>query len=127
MYIGHSDEGQRLLSIEHLYHYQLYTRATRNVRAIPQATRRQQKTNEMERQHNGINARQQDGMEGKTDAQFTAYLSLTENETPLLHYSIYFYGRTTYIVITAKPQHETSIRMHRSGSTTLYITNIKEL
>jgi len=52
--------------------------------------------------------------------------SLTENETPLLRYSIYFYGRTTYIVITAKPQHETSIRIRGSGSTTLYITDIKE-
>jgi len=38
---------------------------------------------------------------------------MTENETPLLPYSIYFYGRTTYIVIIAEPQHEygTSIRM----------------
>jgi len=28
---------------------------------------------------------------------------VTENETPLLSYSIYFYGRTTYIVITVEP------------------------
>jgi len=28
---------------------------------------------------------------------------VTENETPLLSYSIYFYDRTTYIVITAEP------------------------
>jgi len=69
MYIGHSDEGQKLLSIEHLYHYQLYTKATRNVRAIPQARRRQQKTNEME---------------GKTDAQFTAYLSPTHKRESAL-------------------------------------------
>jgi len=27
----------------------------------------------------------------------------TENETPLLSYSIYFYGRTTYIIIIAEP------------------------
>ena len=27
---------------------------------------------------------------------------MTENETPLLRYSIYFYDRTTYIVITAE-------------------------
>jgi len=52
---------------------------------------------------------------------------MTENETPLLRYSIYFYGRTTYLVIIAEPQHETSIRMRGSGSTTLYITDIKEL
>jgi len=30
-------------------------------------------------------------------------LEVTENETPLLSYSIYFYGRTTYIVIIAEP------------------------
>jgi len=30
-------------------------------------------------------------------------LHLTENETPLLRYSIYFYDRTTYIVMIAEP------------------------
>ena len=62
------------------------------------------------------------------DARFldTSGSKLTENETPLLRYSIYFHGRTTYIVITAKPQHETSIRIRESGSTTLYITDIKD-
>jgi len=30
-------------------------------------------------------------------------LEVTENETPLLSYSIYFYGRTTYIVMIAEP------------------------
>ena len=41
------------------------------------------------------------------------YQAVTENETPLLRYSIYFYDRTTYIVITAEPQHETSIRIRK--------------
>jgi len=36
--------------------------------------------------------------------RYTAVVAaLTENETPLLPYPIYFYGRTAYIVITAKP------------------------
>jgi len=35
--------------------------------------------------------------------------------------AIYLYGRTTYIVIIAEP-----VRMRGSGSTPLYITDIKE-
>ena len=38
----------------------------------------QRKTNEMQRQRKW-NARQRDGMEGKIDAQFAAYLSPTED------------------------------------------------
>ena len=53
--------------------------------------------------------------------------NLMENETPLLHGSIYFYDRTTYIVIIAEPQHETSIRIYGNGPVTLHITDIKEL
>ena len=45
-----------------------------------------------------------------------AYGPVTENETPLLRYSIYFYDRTTYIVITAEPQYETSIRIRKRTS-----------
>jgi len=52
--------------------------------------------------------------------------NLTENETPLLRYAIYFYDSTTYIVITAKPQHETSVRIYGNGPVTLHITDVKE-
>ena len=45
------------------------------------------------------------------------------DDTP---YSIYFYDRTTYIVIIAEPQHETSIRIYGNGPVTPHITDIKE-
>jgi len=58
-----SDEGPKPLCIEHPDRYQLYTRATRNVRAISRASRMQRKTNGMQRQRNGM---QDNGMECKT-------------------------------------------------------------
>jgi len=57
------DKGQKPLCIEHPYRYQLYTRSTRNVRAISRASRMQRKTNGMQRQRNGM---QDNGMECKT-------------------------------------------------------------